>query len=209
MIGVYGGTFDPVHYGHLRTALEVKEHLQLEEILFVPCAQPPHRTAPSASAEHRITMLKLGIHEMPGFRVDTRELEREGYSYTTDTLASLRQEDQDRTVCLIVGMDAFLGFPGWYRWQDLFELAHIVVMLRPGTDLSLTEPLESSVSERRVSKISALKSNQCGLVFFQPVTLLDISSTGIRNMIRQGDDPRYLLPDSVWAMIREKTLYQI
>lgn len=208
MLGVYGGTFDPVHFGHLRTAMEVKETVELDEILFVLCGKPPHRTVSSVSSMHRLSMLQAAVEGVPGFKVDARELEREGYSYSFDTLASLRQEKEDRTLCLILGMDAFQGFASWYRWQEVFNLAHLLVMFRPGAELTFAEPLNVLVKDRRVSSVAELRRAPCGLISFQQVTQLDISSTRIRELIRQGNSPRYLLPDAVWAMIRENKLYQ-
>ncbi len=208
MIGVYGGTFDPVHIGHLRTALEIKEALQLEKVLFVPCGQPSHKNAPIACAEYRSKMLALAIHSVPGFQVDRREFNREGYSYTVDTLVSLRKDYKDKTLCLIVGMDAFLGISHWYRWQSLFDLSHVVVMFRPGSHQKFTEPLECLVKQRQTSTIATLRTKLSGLIFFQQVTQLDISSTRVRCMIRQGYSPRYLIPDKVWTMIREQNVYK-
>src|SRR5690606_16625703 len=126
MIGIYGGTFDPVHYGHLRTALEVKEAAGMGEIRFIPCRLPPHRTEPEAGPALRLKMLELALHDAePGFRIDTRELDRPGPSYMVETLASIRTEIGTRPLCLIAGLDAFHGFPRWHRWRELFDLAHI------------------------------------------------------------------------------------
>lgn len=209
MIGVYGGTFDPVHIGHLQTVLEIKETLQLEQILFIPCAQPPHRKAPVVCAEYRARMLELAVRAQPGFHVDRQEIEREGYSYTVDTLESLRKQYEDKILCLILGMDAFLGLLHWYRWQSLFDLSHLVVMCRSGTRKTFPEPLECVVSQRQTLAAATLKTTQNGSIFFQQVTQLDISATEIRNRIQQGCCPRYLLPENVWAMIRELKLYNL
>ncbi len=208
MIGVYGGTFDPVHVGHLRTALEIKEVLQLEKILFVPCAQPPHRKAPVICPESRARMLELAVRTQPGFHVERLEIEREGYSYTVDTLASLRKQYEDKILCLILGMDAFLGLPQWNRWQSLFDLSHLVVMCRPGTRKMFPEQLERVVDQRQTLTAATLRTRRNGSIFFQQVTQLDISATEIRNSIKQGYSPRFLLPENVWAMIQELKLYQ-
>lgn len=133
MIGLLGGTFDPVHHGHLRIALEAKEALGLTEVRFIPCRQPPHRGDASATAQQRLDLLRLACGDMPGFAVDTRELERPGPSYMVDTLASLRAERGDEPLCLILGWDAFLGLPGWHRWQNLLDYAHLAVVQRPGS----------------------------------------------------------------------------
>ena len=202
MIGVYGGTFDPVHYGHLRTALEVREALDLDEIRFVPCRIPPHRRKPFFSAGKRLELLKLATADEPGFVVDTRELARPGPSYMVDTLASLRREAGDKPLCLIVGLDAFLGLPGWHRWQDLFELAHLVVMDRPGYRPEWPSALKPQVEARRSGEIPSLRRRPAGRIFFQQVTRLEISATYIRQCLLEGKSPRYLLPDRALALIK-------
>ena len=134
-IGVFGGTFDPIHYGHLRAALEVKEALELSSVLFLPSSGPPHRRAPIASAAQRLQMVRLAVEGQPGFSVDDREIARGGVSYMVDTLVSLRSELGDTPLCLILGMDAFLGLDRWHRWHDLPGLTHFAVGHRPGSEL--------------------------------------------------------------------------
>ena len=131
-IGIFGGTFDPIHYGHLRTAFELLQALRLGELRFMPAGNPPHREQPMASAEQRVAMVRAATAGQPGFTVDDRETRREGPSYSVDTLAGLRAEHPTRPLCLIVGMDAFLGLPKWHQWQDILKLAHLVVAHRPG-----------------------------------------------------------------------------
>ncbi len=201
MIGIYGGTFDPVHFGHLRTALEVKEALGLEQVRFIPCRLPPHRTPPFFSPEQRLNFLQTAIADEPGFAVDTRELDRPGPSYMVDTLASLRQELGDSPLCLIVGLDAFLGLPGWHRWESLFELAHIVVMDRPGYQPDWPPLLKRQVTHRQARQPGELQNTPAGRIWFQPVTQLQISGTLIRRCLEQGKSLRYLLPDRVLALI--------
>lgn len=132
MIGILGGTFDPVHYGHLRTALDVQEALGLNEIRLIPLRDPPHRSAPLAPASQRLALLRAAIKDNPGFAVDSRELERSGKSYSVDTLHSLKQEQPERVLCLLLGSDAFDGFPEWHEPERILQLAHLVVMQRPG-----------------------------------------------------------------------------
>lgn len=208
-IGVLGGTFDPVHFGHLRSALELLETLGLAEVRLVPCGHPPHRNPPRAPASARLAMLELAVTGQPGLRVDPRELERPGPSYMVDTLASLRGEQGTRPLCLILGSDAFLGLPGWHRWQELVQLAHLVVMHRPGWDLddNLAAPLAQLVEARRVYEAAALAAQPAGSILLVPVTPLDISATAIRTLIAAGRSPRYLLPDVVWEHIRAHGLY--
>ena len=131
-MGVFGGTFDPIHYGHLRTAFELMEAVHLSEVRFLPAGTPPHRETPEASAQERLAMVAAAIGGQPGFIVDDRELRREGPSYSVDTLLDLRAEFAHRSICLIVGMDAFLGLPQWYHWREILQLAHVVVAHRPG-----------------------------------------------------------------------------
>lgn len=208
MLGVYGGTFDPIHYGHLRAALEVKDALGLDGLCFLPCRLPPHRGTPGATPAQRLAMLELALAgAAPGFSVDRRELEREGPSYMVDTLASLRGEATDRPLCLIVGLDAFCGLPSWHRWRDLFELAHIAVVRRPDAPEPDWIPgLAECVRERRV-EAEGLRESPAGRVVFLEVTQLAISATGIRRLVAEGRSPRYLLPDAVLAMIQAQGLY--
>lgn len=209
MIGVYGGTFNPIHFGHLRTALEVKEALKLDEVRLLPSRQPPHRESPEVSAEQRLKMLQLAIEGESSFRIDTREIKREGPSYMVDTLLSIRKEMPDTPLCLILGIDAFQGLPAWHRWRELWDLAHLIVMQRPGYSPEVGEKLSSYLKERQVSDSSQLTQARAGFIFFQEVSQLDISASRIRKMIRQGKSPRYLLPDSVYRMIRQEGWYQL
>lgn len=208
MIGLLGGTFDPVHFGHLRPALELFETLALDELRLIPCRIPPHRQAPVADAEQRARMLELALTDQAGIKVDRRELSREGPSYSVDTLVSLREElGAERPLCLILGMDAFLGLKSWHRWEMLPELAHIVVSHRPGSAIAGTEALGPWLHQARVDNPEALRRRPAGHVLFQGVTQLDISATTLRALIRGGRDPRYLLPDAVRGYIRREGLY--
>ena len=140
-IGIFGGTFDPVHYGHLRTAFELIQALRLSEVRFMPAGNPPHRDTTIASPELRLQMVKAAIGQQPGFNVDDREMRRAGPSYSVDTLAELRAEMPDRSICLIVGMDAFLGLPTWHQWQKILTLSHLIVAHRPGRRAPTMGPL--------------------------------------------------------------------
>ncbi|MFA5625928.1 MAG: nicotinate-nucleotide adenylyltransferase [Thiohalomonadaceae bacterium] len=208
-IGLLGGTFDPVHFGHLRMALEMREILNLAEVRLVPCGQPAHRAAPQASAADRLAMLELAIAKQTGLVIDRRELDRPGPSYMVDTLVSLRGELGQIQLCLLLGSDAFLGFQQWHRWQEIFLLAHLVVMQRPGWNLldGLAEPLAKIMTARRVQNIDDIWQAPAGSILLQAVTPLDISATKIRQQIAAGRSPRYLLPDAVWDYIRQHGLY--
>lgn len=205
MIGIYGGTFNPVHYGHLRTALEVKQILALDEIRLVPCRMPPHREHPKVSAEMRLRMLQLAVAEVPGMRVDRRELDRDGPSYMVDTLASLRREFSAQPILLFVGADAFAGLEKWHKWRHLFDYAHVVVMTRPG---HRGGELNDFLNRRLTEQSEDLRRNSCGCLYFQNVTRLEISATAIRELIANEMDPRFLLPDAVIGYIRHHNLYR-
>ena len=211
-IGIFGGTFDPIHFGHLRPALELKEQLGLESVHLIPCHVPPHRGQPHASAEQRRVMLELAIADEPSLLCDSRELQRPGPSYMVDTLRSLRRQyGESRPLCLIIGGDAFFGLPGWYHWQELIQLAHIVVAHRPGWLLN-EEALDTSLREllnrNRASGAQQLTATAFGALLLQSVTQLDISATEIRRCIAAGGSANYLLPQPVWDYIRQQNLYQ-
>jgi nicotinate-nucleotide adenylyltransferase len=211
-IGVYGGTFDPVHYGHLRTALEVRESLALDEVRMLPCRLPAHRSDPGASAEQRRAMLEVALAGAAdsGLVLDDRELKREGPSYMVDTLRSFRSEFPEATLCLIIGADAFLGLEGWSRWEQLFELAHIAVMGRPGSENTGMSPrLIEEWSSRSSTDISDLSSSQSGRIYPVEVTRLAISATRIRDLLGRGSSVRFLLPEVVTDYIRQQGLYGV
>lgn len=209
-IGIFGGTFDPIHFGHLRLAEEMALALGLGRVLFVPAGRPPHRAVPQVTAGHRLEMVRLAIAGNPFFAVDAREVQRDQPSYTVDTLTSLRAEvGSGQALWLMLGADAFLGLASWHRWQQVFELANIAVVTRPGAQAlhpdALLEPLKSDVLPRLVTDSSAVGS--AGSVCFQPMTPLGISATAIRNTLSQQDSARYLLPESVLNYINEHQLY--
>lgn len=206
MIGIYGGTFNPVHYGHLRTALEVSEVFALHELRLLPCAQPAHRTDPEVSAEERVQMLQLAIKDYPQFSCDTRELERAGPSYMVDTLASIRSEiDDAMPLLLFIGTDAFNSLTSWHRWQALFDYAHIVVMTRPGYK---PDSLINFYLDRQVDDRHSLKSCPSGKIYFQQVTQLEISASFIRKAVAEQKNISFLLPESVIEYIQAKRLYR-
>lgn len=208
-IGILGGTFDPIHYGHLRPALELLETLELAEVRFIPCRIPAHRETPQVTGEQRLAMVQLAVAGQPGFIADDRELSRQGTSYMVDTLASLRDDFGEETpLCLIVGADAFRELHTWSRWQDLTQLAHIVVMQRPGVPQPLPLVLEEWITPRLAQGASALRGKPAGGILLQPVTQLDISASQIRALLARGQSPRYLLPEAVLADIHDRALYR-
>ena len=208
MIGILGGTFDPIHYGHLRTALDVQQALSLDEVRFIPCGEPPHRNKPLAESLQRLSMVRAAIAGQAKFTVDDREIRRKGPSYMVDTLASLKQDFKDKSLCLILGTDAFNGLDQWHQWQQIFDFANIVVMRRPVVDgqATLNKRVFTQVKHRLLDK-DALKKKQNGGVCFIPVTQLDISATVIRQQWQQGRDIRFFLPDSVLTLIQQQNIY--
>lgn len=208
-VAVLGGTFDPIHNAHLRTALELLDTLDLAEVRFVPVGQPPHRDPPAVSADRRLAMVKLAIAGQPGFVADDRELRRPGPSYMVETLESLRAElGDDIPLCLVLGTDAFDHLHRWHRWQALPELAHLVVVHRPGAAMPLAEALGELLLERKLHHPEDLGRRPAGGVLLHPVTQLDIAATAIREGLARGLSPRYLLPESVLDYIRQHGLYR-
>lgn len=206
-LAIFGGTFDPIHIGHLRSAIEARELLACDELRFIPCHRPPHRAEPFANSEQRLHMLELAIAGESGLVVDAREIERAGPSYTIDTLTELRAEvGADCSLYLIVGMDAFAALDGWHRWRELLDFAHIVVMQRPENALLTRGAVAELLRERRVDAVK-LKDSPCGSIAVVQLTPLPISATAIRALIREKRSPRYLLPDAVWEFIFTNRLY--
>jgi nicotinate-nucleotide adenylyltransferase len=208
-IGIFGGTFDPIHYGHLRTAFEMLQALRFDEVRFMPCGNPPHRGKTYADAELRLEMVRVATEAQHGFVVDDRELRRDGPSYSVDTLATLRNEFPLRPIALMIGMDAFLGLPKWYQWREILQLAHIVVAHRPGWRAPDIGPLGELLADRGTHRIGDLHQAKCGHIFIHDVTQLEISSTEIRELVAVGRDPRFLMPDAVRDVIEKSGCYAV
>lgn len=206
-IGIFGGAFDPIHFGHLRTAFELMTALDLAAVHFVPSGEPPHKHRPQAGGDIRLQMIKAAIQGQAGFIADERELNRAGPSYSIDTLESLRQEHPDDALCLLIGMDAFLGLPEWHRWQEISALAHVVVAHRPGWSPPRVGLHGDLLASRGASRATDLKETPNGRIYIQEVTQLEISSSGIRDLVGQGGDPRFLLPAAVAAIIEQSGCY--
>ncbi|MBD3815991.1 MAG: nicotinate-nucleotide adenylyltransferase [Halothiobacillus sp.] len=192
LLGILGGTFDPIHLGHLRLAEEVREALNLAVVHFVPSAVPPHRPQPALGPDERLALVRAAIADHPDFIPDGRELERAGFSYTVDTLKSFAAEFPERHLVLILGMDAFNGLLQWHRWQELFDWAHIAVASRPGA--VATGEAAALLAERRLRPEQLARQRAGGIVALE-ITRLDISATAIRAALDAGRSVRYLVPD--------------
>jgi nicotinate-nucleotide adenylyltransferase len=214
-VALLGGTFDPVHYGHLRFADEIRHALGLPEVRLIPARDPPHRAGPAATAADRLAMLRLGALEFPGLVVDERELRRDGKSYTVLTLEELHREDPQRPLWLLLGADAFRGLPTWHRWQEIFALAHIVVVARPGTApiMDLPDALAAEWHRRLTRDAAVLFSTPAGAIFEERISPQPIAATEIRAQLARGDNGRLavagLLPPAVLAYIDQHHLYSI
>lgn len=205
---IYGGTFDPIHHGHLRLAVELRERLAISEIALVPCYIPPHRESPGAPSDRRLELLHLAIAGEPGLVLDDRELIREGASYSADTLRQLREEiGPDEPLAMVVGTDSFAGFDRWREWECIPELAHIVVVVRPGSGVRPETVPAELMAARAASSVEDLHASPGGRVLVLEPPLMDISATGIRQRIADGRSPRYLMPDPVWRKICQIGLY--
>lgn len=205
-IGIFGGTFDPIHLGHLRAALEVKETLNLDTLRIVPSLHPPHRTAPIASATHRLKMASLAISGSE-LTLDDQEMHRMGPSYSIDTLMALRRQYPQASLCMVVGLDAFLSLPSWYQWEKLIQLANIVVICRAGFQIPPTGMIGDLLEIHSLKPNEKITEFQNGKIMTQPITTLDISASHIRSMITQNKSPRFLLPEKVLEYIQDQELY--
>lgn len=208
MLGVLGGTFDPVHCGHLRTALDVVEALGLPELRLVPLRQAVHRAQPIAPAGLRLAMLRAAVADEPRLVVDDRELRRDAPSYTVHTLESLRAErGADEPICLLVGGDAYADFLTWHRPEDILALAHLVVMQRPGVGLPRDAALAAFTAARRTDDPATLRATPAGRILFLPVTQLGIAATDLRTRLGAGRSVRWLVPDAVLALLERDRPY--
>jgi len=204
-IGILGGTFDPVHNAHLEVARSCKQQLDLDELRLIPCWQSPTRDRPQVSPEHRLAMLQAAVSDEQDLIIDDRELKRTGRSYSVDTLRELRNEHEDAMLFFIVGVDAFNGLLEWKQWQALFELAHIVIVGRPGDTLVAEGELADVLAERQVTEMPASKA---GAIVKGPDCPLFISASEVRARVHAGEPAQQLLPGAVWHYIQQHRFYQ-
>jgi len=204
--GLLGGAFDPVHVGHLRGAMAVRDALGLDRVDLLPAAQSPLKAQTVVSSAHRLAMLRLAVTDMPGLAVDARELDRPGPSFSVDTLLAIRREAGGQVPLLwIMGSDILPTLPRWSRWDQLLDLTHVVLLDRPGADPAPTE-VDEWVEQHLVTRDWALEHPAGGIVRLrQP--LLDISSSQIRDLLATGRDPRFLIPDAVMEYIAHHDLF--
>jgi nicotinate-nucleotide adenylyltransferase len=212
-IGILGGTFDPIHYGHLRLAQEVADKLRLAEVRFLPSGTPPHRSSPGAPAADRLAMVQLAVTGNSLLTVDPRETLRAGPGYTVDTLMAIRAETGPaQSLVLMLGADAFLELATWSRWHQLFELAHVAVAYRPGFPVDtwqsrMPQPLAAEYNKRLMRQPLGIHTAPAGGIVVVPIAALDISATLIRDSMRAGANPRYLLPEQIIKYIQDNDLY--
>jgi nicotinate-nucleotide adenylyltransferase len=206
-VGILGGTFDPIHIGHLRGAIEVAELLGLDELRLIPSARPPHRRTPAASAQQRLAMVELAVAGVPPLLADDRELQRLQPSYTIDTLESLRGElAPDDQLFLLLGWDAFAGLPSWHLWQQLLNHCHLLVLQRPDTDRLLVPELQAMLVAQQVANTAAISGPNGQIVLMQQAPLA-VSASHIRQLLGSGKSARFLVPDAVLAYIHAQGLY--
>ena len=199
MIGIYGGSFDPVHLGHLKTATSIKNELDIERLFLLPCYEPVHKQSLNYSSEQRLEMLSLAIQDFPELEIDTREILREGSSFMIDTLIELVEEFNNHTICLIIGMDSFINFKTWKQWDEFADLVHMVVLPRSGD-----QPDKKSLDTFDLAKDKDhLKSELTGLLYFSNSKLIDISSSEIRDKIANNQNLDQLVPSSVINLLQK------
>ena len=209
--GLFGGTFDPVHFGHLRLATELAEAFHLEKVVFIPAGLPYHRGRDAhATSEERLTMLKLATARDARFDVDDRELKRGGNTYTYDTLAEIRKEQPTRPLVFLIGTDSFAKIDTWHRWNELFDLAHFAVAVRANDENWLAKGpgvFPKEVWPRITLNPRDLQAAPAGKVMTFAMTPLSISSTALRALAGEGASLRYLTPEPVVEYIRSRNLY--
>lgn len=208
-IGIYGGTFDPVHLGHVSAAREIQKTLQLDTVKMILSANPPHRKQPVLKAADRHQLLTLALNDEPYLEADGYEMRRLGPSYMVDTLRYFRQQKQSASLVLILGMEAFNGLKSWHQWGDIIGLSHIVVTDRAGFDNTFNQELSGYIAPYLTDDKAQLKKQTHGKIYYQPVDAVEISATDIRQCIVEGESEsvRHMLTESCWEMIQQQEFY--
>jgi len=206
-LALFGGTFDPVHYGHLRCADEARQKLGLNKLYLLPVGTPPHRKPPQATTRQRLEMLHLAQAEFPQLEIDDRETRRSGPSYMVDTLQELRTEFPQTPLLLLIGQDAANHLHSWFHWEQLFELTHIVILTRPGAKAEYRSDLARQMQRRVSADVQALCHSDAGGVLYLQVASIDVSATSIKSIMRLGRSPKSMLPSVVLDYINENQLY--
>ena len=207
-IGILGGMFDPVHFGHLRAALSVQQDFELDEVRLIPCHHPAHREEAQVSAQHRINMLHKACKAEKRLVVDVRECMRPGPSYMIDTIQSLRTEYPDDRLFLILGADAFNKLDTWKRWDELLDLAHIIVITRPGWDINPNPAVKEKCAGKMAKHFPDMCKSRQGLVLTHNLNPLMIASSEIRHLLKAKQSVRYLIPNNVLKYIEKHKLYR-
>ena len=207
-IGIFGGTFDPVHNGHLRIGDHILQTFHLEKILWIPCNQPAHRKTPIASPQSRLEMLKRATKNNPAFEVSDIEIKRGGVSYMIDTLSALRSSLPNTPLCLILGADAFSKINLWHQWESLLNYTHFIVVNRNNYETPNSEWLKTLCENHQTTQISCLSEKIAGRIYFETINPIPISATAIRNALSSGEKPKMTLPEAVYNYIISNSLYQ-
>lgn len=207
-IGILGGTFDPIHFGHLRFALELLTACDLAYIKLIPCYHPVHRATPVASPNERLIMVKKAIVSEPSLKIDDREIRWQNRSYTIDTIESLRVELPNTPLCFLMGIDALSGFTSWQRHKDILKQAHLIVAHRPYYQLPKTGALAKLLKQHLTHDVTDLHQHLAGKILLHPVTALEISASDIRRQIADNENPRFLLPENVYQYILKNKIYR-
>lgn len=205
---LFGGTFDPIHFGHLRTALELQEVLNVPQINLVPTGEPVHKSSTGASAAQRFEMVRLAVESDAALLADDCELVSDEPCYTINTLMKKRAEvGEDLPIVLVMGMDSLLGIKSWSQWQQLTDYSHLLIVARPGYEPEFDSELHCFIDQHKVEDLNLLNSLPSGHLVMHQLTPMNVSATQVRKIIKQGSNPRFLIPDSVWNFIKHERLY--
>jgi len=208
-VGILGGSFDPIHHGHLRSALDVCDSLALDGIHLLPNFISPHKSISHASDHHRLAMLTLAIEDCEKLRIDPQELNSNTSCFTIDTLEKLRLSHPTSPLCFLMGMDSLRSFTHWHRWQDILDLCHLVVSARPGWDLPTDGDVAQLLTQRQVNEPSALHQQLAGKIYLHQAYPLAISSSEIRELCRREKSIKFLVPNNVQQYISKHQLYRL